>query len=79
MADQQGVGFDGAGEIVKVGKDHNEDLIGKKVAVNQVVYVPGYEGSWRQYVITPKENLMFYPDDADYDKICKFLHYQTLY
>ncbi|CAI2374484.1 unnamed protein product [Moneuplotes crassus] len=68
--DGHGIGFDGAGEVLKVGKGVDEGLVGKRVAVGQLPFTPGYEGSWRQYLITLKDNLMIYPDDADFDKIC---------
>ncbi|CAI2374612.1 unnamed protein product [Moneuplotes crassus] len=64
-----GIGFDCSGQVVKIGENVDASILGKRVAVNQIVSVPGYEGSWRQYLITFKDNLMIYPDDADYDQI----------
>uniref|UniRef100_A0A7S3J4H5 Alcohol dehydrogenase-like C-terminal domain-containing protein n=1 Tax=Euplotes harpa TaxID=151035 RepID=A0A7S3J4H5_9SPIT len=63
-----GVGFEGAGTIVEAHESLGDSLIGKKVAFAQDPHSKSFQGTWRQYLILHKLQVIPIPDDADLDK-----------
>jgi NADPH:quinone reductase-like Zn-dependent oxidoreductase len=64
-----GCGFSGAGQIVSVGDDVSKDLIGKKIAINQMPSSPGYIGTFREYTKVRADSVYPFPDELSYDDI----------
>jgi NADPH:quinone reductase-like Zn-dependent oxidoreductase len=64
-------GFEGSGEIVKVGDLVNTNLIGKRCGVlaNSNKMTP-FDGLWAQYYYATLSELILFDDDIDYEKIC---------
>ena len=65
-----GLGFEGAGEIVQVYGSDQDELVGKKVAFSNGPNSPNFQGTWRQYIVLKQAEVILYPDDLDFDKIC---------
>ncbi|CAI2374745.1 unnamed protein product [Moneuplotes crassus] len=82
-----GVGFEGAGEIVKVGANIDSSLVGRKAAFTNSFTDEGYQGTFRQYIYLPHSRVIVYPEGCttDYDvlscavanplTICGFIDY----
>jgi NADPH:quinone reductase-like Zn-dependent oxidoreductase len=64
-------GFEGSGEIVKVGDLADTSLIGKRVGVfaNSNKTKP-FDGLWAQYYYAHISELIFFNSDVPYEKIC---------
>lgn len=60
-----GVGFEGAGEIVKVGADFDSSLVGRKAAFTNVFTDEGYQGTYRQFIALPKSRVIVYPEGTE--------------
>ena len=74
-----GIGFEGAGEIIQVSKNLDSSLVGKKAAFCFMIGAPGYEGTWREYIHVSKENVVIYPDHAEYNQMAwSFVNPQTV-
>lgn len=74
-----GVGFEGAGEVIKVGDGVDTDIMNKRVAVANLPGTEGYEGTWRQFIHVNKDNVLPYPNDVDYDQMSSsFVNPQTV-
>ena len=73
LKDIMGCGFEGAGEVIELGPNAKEDLLGKRVAVSHDIYSDSYQGTYRQYLYADQNEVFVYPDDVDYDLIaCAF-------
>jgi NADPH:quinone reductase-like Zn-dependent oxidoreductase len=64
-----GVGFSGAGEIIKVGKNVPSKLIGNRVSINHMPSSPGYIGTYRKYTYMNIKSVYPFPNTIDYDDI----------
>ena len=65
-----GLGFEGAGEIVKAHDSLPADLVGKKVAFTNGPSSPNFQGTWRQFIFMKNAEIIPFPDDSDLNKIC---------
>jgi NADPH2:quinone reductase len=64
-------GFEGSGEIVKVGDMVDQSLVGKRVGIfaNSNKVKP-FEGLWAQYYYATVPELIIFNTDASFEKIC---------
>lgn len=58
-----GVGFEGAGEILAVGKDLENSLIGKKAAFSSSFTDEDFQGSFRQFIYLKASKLVLFPKE----------------
>ncbi|CAI2374170.1 unnamed protein product [Moneuplotes crassus] len=65
-----GTGLSGAGVVVEVGEGVSEDLIGARVALNQMPSNPGFIGTYRQYTFISAKTVYPFPETMSYDDIC---------
>ncbi len=73
-------GFEGCGEIIKVGDKINRKYVGKRCTVFAEVNPKGsFEGLWAEYHYTTLTNLLIYDTDIPYEKICSFINPLTTY
>ena len=64
-------GFEGCGEIEKVGEGVSENLIHKRVSVSAPFQKDGtFTGLWAEYHITKLNNCMVFDSNISYEKIC---------
>ena len=64
-------GFEGCGEIEKVGEGVSEKLIHKRVSVSAPFQKDGtFTGLWAEYHITKLNNCMVFDSNISYEKIC---------
>jgi NADPH2:quinone reductase len=64
-------GFEGSGEIIKVGDDIDRKYVGKRVAVLSDPSHHGiYEGMWAEYHYTTLPNVLVFDANIPYEKIC---------
>ena len=65
-------GFEGAGEIVKVGPEGDEAMIGKRANVFAIPKVgETFDGLWAEYFIaTIDEDIIIYDTKVDFEKLC---------
>ena len=74
-----GIGFEGAGEIIQVSNNVDASLVGKKAAFKNLIDAPGYEGTWREYIHIHKDDVVIYPDHAEYEQMASsFVNPQTV-
>ena len=63
-------GFEGSGEIVKVGEGVDSNLIGKRAAVfSNSGHTGSFEGLWAQYYYTTPKFAMIFNKEVAYEKI----------
>jgi NADPH2:quinone reductase len=63
-------GFEGSGEIVKVGDSIDKSLIGKRVSVTGPFNKDGtYFGLWAEFHYTKRANIVVFDKDIDFEKI----------
>jgi NADPH2:quinone reductase len=64
-------GFEGSGEVIKVGEGADPNLLGKRVGFTQSPPKSGaFEGQWAQYCYTYPKFLIPYQGEVDYDRAC---------
>jgi NADPH:quinone reductase-like Zn-dependent oxidoreductase len=63
-------GFEGSGEIIKVGEKVDRSNIGKRVCLVQNSLTEGpFQGMWGQYTYAPFKSLMVFNDKIPYERI----------
>jgi NADPH2:quinone reductase len=64
-------GFEGSGEIIKVGEDIDRKYVGRKVAVFANSNHTGtFDGVWSEYHYTTLPSVMVFDKDIQYERIC---------
>ena len=64
-----GIGFGGAGVIVKVGEGVSTDLIGTRVALNHMPSNSGYIGTYRKFTFMNAKSVYPFPETLEFDDI----------
>lgn len=63
-----GVGFEGAGTIVDA-HESAKDVIGKKAAFFEDCSKKEFQGSWRQYIVKNKSEILIFSEDIEAERI----------
>ena len=66
------VGFEGAGQIVKLGEGSPEALLNSKCGFSSDVHSPTYIGSWGQYFIGEVKGICPFPEHVEYNVIASY-------
>ena len=68
-------GFEGCGEIVKVGAEVDRSFVGKRVSILADLSHPGtFDGLWAEYHYTHLSNLLVFDENFEYEKIISVLN-----
>jgi NADPH2:quinone reductase len=64
-------GFEGSGEIIKVGEDIDKKCVGKRVSIfADSGHLGSFEGTWGEYHYTTLTNIIIYEKEVPYERIC---------
>ena len=62
-------GFEGSGTVVKIGPNVSAELMGSKVAIFLNPYAPDFNGTWTEYIVVNKDQVIPFPNEANLDDI----------